>query len=122
MGRSESGVDCGGLIDLATRNCGLDLASYLGGVRRPGYSRRLSPELIELTQRYASRTSNPVPGCVVVFRFPGEGYPRHYGICTEYGVVHADAKRGCVVHHGLRAHWLKWVHSYWLVPGVDYGP
>lgn len=121
QGRTRSGVDCGGFIDLATRIAGLDLQRYLGARAPKNYSRGASPELFELTARYFHRESIACPGCVVLFKFDGEAHPKHYGIATYDGyVIHADARHGGVVEHGLRAPWSRWVHSYWKIPGVSY--
>lgn len=115
------GVDCGGFVDLAARIAGHDIAKYVGFRPPVGYSRGASPALYELTARYAERIVQPCPGCMVLFKFDGDKYPKHYGIVTyDCYVIHADATRGHVLEHGLRAPWSRWVHSYWKIPGVDY--
>lgn len=85
------------------------------------YSRAANPELVALLERHAERIEAPIAGCAVLFQFPRDQFPRHMGIYTGNGyVLHADGLIGRVVEHGLRMHWLRWVHSYWRIPGVAY--
>lgn len=121
QGRTLAGVDCGGFIDLATRLAGLSIEKYVGALAPTNYSRAASPVLYELTARYFERVAAPCPGCMVLFKFDGEAHPKHYGLVTYDGyVIHADARHGGVVEHGLRPPWSRWVHSYWKIPGVSY--
>lgn len=122
-GRTTNGVDCIGVFVLAARNAGLDLAGFIGIPDRRGYGSRASPELIELVRKHALPAEQPVPGCLLVFQFPGESLPRHFGILTENGnMIHAEAKtRMQVVEHGYRCAWVRRTHSIWLMPGVIYG-
>jgi cell wall-associated NlpC family hydrolase len=121
QGRTSSGVDCAGFIDLATKIAGHSLETYFGKPAPTGYARTASPVLHELTARYSEKINKACPGCLVLFKFEGDSYPRHYGIATYDGyVIHANAKQCGVVEHGLRAPWSRWVHSYWKIPGVLY--
>lgn len=122
QGRSEFGVDCIGFVSLSMRRAGLDLAAYLGIRDVTNYSRRADPELYRRVSMYCQRIAEPRPGCLIFFQFDGDRAPRHFGIFTERDtVIHANAMQQQVVEHGYRAQWLRWTHSRWLLPGVDYG-
>lgn len=119
-GRTTRGVDCVGMVLLAAKNAGVDLAQY--GVRDQAvYGRGAQPLLLEKVEQYCKRIAEPVPGCLLFFRFYNDRHPKHFGIYTERDtMIHADTKRGLVVEHGHRAHWKSQTHSCWLLPGVTY--
>lgn len=121
LGRGLTGVDCAGLVILAARRAGLDLFAIARDLPRK-YDRKASPELLKIISSHCSQAQSPAAGVMVLFRFPGEKHARHMGLLTEAGtVIHAEAKsRRQVVEHGYRAHWLKWTHSLWRLPGVRY--
>jgi cell wall-associated NlpC family hydrolase len=124
QGRTRLGVDCIGLVLLAARNAGLDLPNHLG-IRLPAnYSRSPSIDLFSLVERHCIQVDTEVAGALLFFQFDRDKYPRHFGILTESGtMIHAEAKtRSQVVEHGYRAHWLRWNHSIWKLPGVEYAP
>lgn len=122
QGRTALGVDCIGLIDLAARNCGLDIFAAAGCPKVRRYGRKADQQLYTLVARHYQPASAAIPASVALFRFPGEDYPRHFGIITFDGtMIHAEAKtRCCVVEHGYRAQWVTRTDSIWLVPGVRY--
>jgi cell wall-associated NlpC family hydrolase len=122
QGRSKLGVDCIGLVLLAAKNAGLDLVKFSGAPVPTRYSRHPDPQLYDTVQRYCTRIESPVPGCLLFFKFDADKHPRHFGIYTEQGtMIHAECKtRMQVVEHGHRAHWDRWTHGAWLLPGVSY--
>lgn len=122
QGRTTSGVDCIGLVALATRNAGLDLAAVCGVRDERNYGRRADPRLYALVEKHCTRIDAPIPGALLFFKFKGDRAPRHFGIYTERDtVIHAEAKvRGQVVEHGYRAQWVTWTDSIWKLPGVSY--
>lgn len=120
MGRSRKGLDCIGMVVLAMRAHGLDLPELVGLKDRP-YGRQADPMLLEKVEQLLTPARSVIPGSLALFQFDGEPCPRHFGIVTSEGnVIHCNAKHGGVMEHGLRAHWLRWLHSVWLLPGVDY--
>lgn len=122
QGRTRFGVDCIGFIDLACRNGGLDLAQYCGIRDDRNYGRSPDPVLLARVERFCTRIERLTPGCLLFFQFPGDRLPRHFGLYTERDtVIHGESKiRRQVVEHGYRAHWVRWTHSMWLLPGVKY--
>lgn len=120
MGRTHRGLDCIGMVVLSMRACGLDLPQLVGLRDRP-YGRAADPQLLEKVQQHLTPAPGRIPGSLALFRFYGESCPRHFGIITENGnVIHCNSKYGGVMEHGLRAHWANWLHSVWLLPGIDY--
>jgi cell wall-associated NlpC family hydrolase len=122
QGRTRRGVDCIGLVTLAAKNAGLDIMK-LCGIRPPAnYGRDPDPRLFALVEQQCTRISAPVAGCLLFFQFDSDKHPRHFGLFTDAGtVIHAESKtRRQVVEHGHRAHWARWTHSLWLLPGVRY--
>lgn len=120
-GRSFDGVDCIGLVMLAGKLAGVDLFA-LCGIHDRAYSRRPQRELFALVERHCRRTQVLHPGCLLLFRFPGDEYARHFGIYTDAGtMIHAECKtRKAVIEHGYRSQWVSWTHSRWLIPGLEY--
>lgn len=95
------GVDCGGLVLGVARALGLDVPEP------PAYSMSPDPAIIEhLLTRHcvAMRRTELAPGDVLWFSFAGE--PRHVGLASGIGVIHAWAKPGRVVEHRIDDLWL----------------
>lgn len=120
QGRTRFGVDCIGLVILACNNGGLDLTEYMGLSLPPSYSRNPNPNSVSILSKHCTQVSRPITGCVLLFRFPDEKLPRHFGVFTGETIIHAEARSRRVVEHGYHSQWSKWTHSMWLVPGVDY--
>lgn len=120
-GRTRLGLDCIGMVICAMRQCGIEPLKQLG-LRDVPYGRQASPELIQAIEAHLEPAPGRIPGALGLFRFYGEQWPRHVGLITENGnVIHCNAKHGGVMEHGLRAQWSRWLHSVWLLPGIDYG-
>lgn len=95
------GVDCGGLLIGVARACGVEVPEP------PAYSMSPDPGVIGyLLAMYCTpvRRTELAPADVLLFSFAGE--PRHVGLATGNGVIHAWAKPGRVVEHRLDACWL----------------
>lgn len=122
QGRTRLGVDCIGLVILAAKNAGLDVFAAAGVAPVRRYGRRADPRLYGLMSTHCAAADAPRPGCVALFRFPGESWPRHFGILTfDDTMIHAEAKtRLRVVEHGYRMRWLSYTDSVWMLPGVRY--
>lgn len=120
QGRSEFGVDCIGLIDLAFRGAGGDLAKLLGLVDRRNYGRGAQPDMLRLVREHCDPLYHPVDGCLIVVKFLRDPYPRHFGVYAAGNIIHADALAGRVVEHGYRGVWKRCQHSLWRIPGVSY--
>lgn len=122
QGRTRHGLDCIGLVQMAARNAGLDLERDCGIHIPSVYSRAPDSKLHALVSQYCRAIEKPVPAALLLFQFDNDRYPRHFGLMSERDtVIHAECRvRGQVVEHGLRAHWVRWLHSAWLIPGVTY--
>jgi len=101
QGRNRLGVDCGGLLICVGEEAGMQII-------HPGaYSMSPDPKLIEETLLlHCTKIPNSErqPGDVLWFSFAGE--PRHVGLCSDIGVIHAWAKPNKVVEHRLDDIWL----------------
>lgn len=121
QGRTKHGVDCLGLLALSTQNAGFDLAAYFGVKDVTNYGLAPDPRMLENTAAFCKRIKEPVPGCIMLFRFPGWRVPTHFAVYTERkSIIHADVKIGRVVEHGYGAPWTRLAHSTWLLAGVIY--
>lgn len=120
QGRSVFGVDCIGLVALSFEKAGVDLPSLLGLQDSRNYGRNAHPEMLRLVRETCESISTPIDGCLIVMKFPGEEYPRHFGIYAQGNVIHADSRSRCVVEHGYRGIWKRCEHSLWKIPGVSY--
>lgn len=122
QGRSLAGVDCIGLVALAALNAGVDVFAVSGIRDRRNYARKPDPAMFALIEQHCRPIAEPVPGCMIFFRFAGDSHPRHLGLYSDTDtLIHAESKsRSCVVEHGYRAQWVRWTDSLWLLPGVNY--
>lgn len=114
-GRNSHGLDCFGVPMLACLNSGLTLPPA-----QKAYGKRIGSELIDWVQRHCAAAEGRPLGGLAVFRFERDQFPVHVGVISDVGIVHCNARLGRVVEHGLRAQWARWLHSVWLLPGVDY--
>lgn len=104
------GVDCGGLLLCVGRELGMNIDEP------PVYSMSPAPEIFPsmlgrhcvMVARVAMR-----PGDLLHFAFAGE--PRHLGIATNIGVIHAWAKPGRVVEHRMDAVWMRRLRGVWRI-------
>lgn len=127
QGRNEHGVDCMGLVLLAALRAGGDVLAAAGLPDTVDYGRGMNRRALELLEQYcAARIEEPMPGCLMVFRYPGEPLPKHQGIFAgdtpEGSVIHADGFHfKCVREDRYAGIWLKRAHSFWKLHGVTYG-
>lgn len=112
QGRNRYGVDCIGLVVLAARACGLDVSAD-----RTDYPRdpvgALQPALLG---RLSEVTAVWWPGDVLLMRFGNE--PQHVALWTGAGIIHAMARSGRVVEHGLDAKWRRRVVAVYRFPEI----
>lgn len=110
QGRSERGVDCGGLLAYCLRAAGREPNDVLGYARTP-YKDSLRDVMID-------NFGEPIPksemreGDAVLLRFQGE--PCHVGIVTDYptggfALLHAYAVYKKVVEHRMDALWMSYI-------------
>lgn len=114
QGRSRQGVDCGGLLLCVGEEAGLSLI-------HPGtYSMSPEPNLVlDAITANCDRIAllEIMPGDVLHFSFAGE--PRHVGIASDIGVIHAWAKPKKVVEHRLDEIWLRRLMGTYRVRGIE---
>ena len=102
LGRARTGVDCIGLVLLAARDAGVDLADPAPYVREPQGTR-----LLEGILAYAERVSEAKAGDVLLFRLGL--YGGHVGIASVHpawdvpACLHAYAPRRQVVEQPMDA-------------------
>lgn len=112
QGRNRAGVDCGGLLLAVGAEAGLELA-------QPGvYSQSPDPALIAAALgANCARIpyAQALPGDVLWLSFAGE--PRHVGLLTEIGLLHAWEKPRAVVEHRIDATWRRRIRSAWRPTG-----
>lgn len=122
QGRSRYGLDCIGLVWLAAKNAGGDVFSVAGVRDRRNYTREPSAEMAKTIEATCERIEIPVAGCLLLFKFPRDPWPRHVAIYTDAGtMIHAECRtRKQVIEHGWRMHWVDWTVGAFLMPGVKY--
>lgn len=104
------GVDCGGLLLGVGRELGIEV------IEPPAYSMSPDPAIFPVAlARYCDRILivDRQPGDIGWFSFAGD--PRHVGIFTDLGLIHAWAKPGKVVEHGVDATWLRRLREVWRI-------
>lgn len=108
QGRTRQGVDCGGLLVAIGEEAGAAI------VHPAVYSQ--SPDPAILLEALAANchkvpVSQYAPGDVLLMSFAGE--PRHVGLATDAGLLHAWAKPGKVVEHRMDSVWERRIRSAW---------
>jgi cell wall-associated NlpC family hydrolase len=117
QGRSDSGVDCVGLVLVCLHRVGVLPAEF----ERQDYGRLSTGELLARVERHCRRLPSATPGCMVLIRWPRDRRPSHVGLYTSEGnLIHCYAQQGRVVEHGFRAPWDRLADSFWALPGVRY--
>jgi cell wall-associated NlpC family hydrolase len=110
----DRGLDCVGVIVVAARALGMAPADYRD------YGRLPQGGLLEARLATAGlKAVDPAaagPGDVLVFTF--ERWPRHVGLKTDRGLLHAWAQRRRVVEHSMTADWLARISGAFRFPGV----
>lgn len=122
QGRGSIGVDCIGLLSTAALGCGADLARMLGIEANNSYARNPSKALLEVTKATCKQVAEPIVGAALLFQLPGASDPHHFALYTEKDtIIHAEAVRAkCVVEQTYGKPWSRWLHSVWLIPGIEY--
>jgi len=119
QGRSRSAVDCIGLLVVV----GLELKLFeLRDLIPANYSPRPMDGLLEKrVGEICEYTREAVPGCVALFKWARTAPAAHCAAVGEGTIIHAYQTVGRVVEHGFRGKWPSRVHSYYRLPGVNYG-
>ena len=103
------GCDCIGLVIGVCWELGLidfDIGNY---DRTPD-----STMMMELLDHHCTRTEDPSPGDLLVFRIRKN--PQHVGILTDSGIIHAYQSVGKVVEHGLDDWWHDRIIASFVLP------
>ena len=113
QGRSRAGVDCGGLLICIGRDAGMKIAEP------PVYSASPDPGIFRAhLAAYCDEiaTNDRQPGDVIWLSFAGD--PRHVGLVTDIGLLHAWAKPAKVVEHLIDATWQRRIRAAWRPRGL----
>lgn len=116
QGRTPLGLDCIGLVILICERLGLIPEEF----ERNNYGRLPQGELLEKAQKHCAPLPSPVPGALILIRWPGDRAPAHAALCTGDNLIHSYARLGHVVEHGYRGHWVKRTAAVLALPGVSY--
>lgn len=117
QGRSRFGVDCIGLV-LCVRNAVEEWTPGRTLIRN--YARCPKDALlVSIVEKYATRLEEPEDGCMILIKWPRAITPAHAGIYAEGNIIHAYQRVNRVVETGFRAHWARYAHSFWRLPGVE---
>lgn len=109
------GVDCVGLlVGVAKQTATVD------------YDMRRYPpdpsgeQLREILDTHLIPAKDIHPGCVLLIAFD-KRLPKHVGIASSVGMIHAYARARAVREHRLNDMWRKRIKAVYQVPGVQYG-
>lgn len=117
QGRTRYGVDCIGLI-LCVRNHVDPWIALEREVRN--YARHPRDGLLlDRVRANCMQLDGPEDGAMILVRWPKTEHPSHVGIYAGGNIIHAYQRARRVVETGFRAHWSRWAHSYWRLPGVQ---
>ena len=106
QGRSSRGVDCIGLVVLAARDCGLDVAMEANYGRTQNYA-QMKPLLI----RHCVRVGDPGEGVVVLFK---NSALLHLAVMSGVGtVIHAFGPQRCVIESTINFEPMQYWRPKW---------
>lgn len=102
-GRSESGVDCYGLLIVLGKKHDIPVPIESGYGRRPS-----GLHMKRMLDLYANRVPRDAIGLADILHMKFEDEPQHLALVSSTDplmVIHADATAGRVVEHRLDAEW-----------------
>jgi cell wall-associated NlpC family hydrolase len=117
QGRTAAGLDCIGFIIWVLAQKDLLPTDF----ERQNYGRLPQRELLERTALYCTPIPEPIPGCLLLIRWPGQREPGHAALYAGETMIHSYAISKQVIEHGYRAPWPRLTVNRWLLPGVRYG-
>lgn len=120
QGRTRQSVDCIGLIVLVSRELGLlDAERFIPA----NYSPRPRDGLLEkYVREVCIEIAQPVAGSMALFRWAQTAPPAHCALMSDVTMIHSYRTVGRVVEHRFAGKWPERVHSFYLLPGVEYSP
>lgn len=118
QGRTQYGVDCIGFI-LCVRNAISPWWAVNARELRTYQRRPKDGLLLGIVEQHCLQLAAPEPGAMILIRWPQTPYPSHVAMYVEGNLIHAYQRAHCVVETGFRAHWRRYTHSYWRLPGVQ---
>jgi hypothetical protein len=74
--------------------------------------------LLERVRASCTQLKAPEEGAMILIQWPKSPHPSHTAIYAGGNLIHAYQRARRVVETGFRAHWARWAHSYWRLPGV----
>ena len=99
------GIDCIGLLVGVANELGLQHEDF------KQYGERPDPrQLLYYISRSCDRTTNTLPGDILLFWFIAPNYPQHAGIATDRGFIHTFRTARKVVEQPWTSAWKK--HLY----------
>lgn len=108
QGRSTAGLDCGGLVVVAYRDAGIEVADVKGYSRYPG-----GGSLQRVLGRSFHLVSKPHPGDVLLMAFGRE--PEHLAIYAGRTIIHSYERVMKVVEHRFALVWQARVRGVYRV-------
>lgn len=103
------GCDCIGLIIGVCQEIGLINFDFTNYERTPD-----GTAMMQELEKHCTPTNNPEPGDLLVFRIKRN--PRHVGLLTDGGIIHAYQSAGKVVEHSLDQWWSDRVIGAFVLP------
>lgn len=111
QGRQKGvGIDCIGLLVCVANDLGIKV------IDRDGYGTMPYKGLLEQgLKENCERITIPVPGCIVLIKFPN-AHPSHVGIYTGENIIHCWSQPGKCVEHIYSDKWKRLTVGYYRWP------
>ena len=114
QGRTPTGgFDCIGFVVWCLQQRGVLPAEF----ERRDYGRLPQLELIAKAAAYCEEIAAPLPGCLLLIRWPGDKRASHAALLAGETMIHTYQNMK-VVEHGYRQPWVKWTTHRWKLSGV----
>lgn len=120
QGRGRGGIDCIGLPLMVAIELGL-IPRIVGPT---DYGRMSQSMLLDHAARWMTQIWHPVPGAVLILKWPRSPFASHCGIFggktpTGDSIIHAYGGARSVVEHNYSGIWVRMLDSVWMLRGVD---
>lgn len=128
QGRTEHGVDCGGLIVMALRKLELLPAGFLDP---QAYTRAPQPSLAKLIEQHCRWVEDAGEGRLILVRWSPSQDPSHLGYCSGRNLIHSYSRMvgrgpsgpkqaGRVIEHRYGEPWVRQTVGVYEIPGIEY--
>ncbi len=112
------GLDCAGLLIVASRAAGVDPVDVLGYPRRPDGNLKAALDRQPGLKRV---NGPPKAGDFILFHYEDDAHEGHLGVCAGTNLIHAWAHARKVAEHAFTPEWQRRIAAVYRFNEVTHG-